>query len=73
VNVLLAQAAQQFSLSLADVTEEQWNKVVKQSDSKVTRRSCGPTSVSVAGSRRSLRGSLRWIRPKVAIRKAIVQ
>ena len=31
---LLAQAAQQFSLSLADVTDEQWNKVVKQSDSK---------------------------------------
>ena len=31
---LLAQAAQQFSLSLADITDEQWNKVVKQSDSK---------------------------------------
>ena len=31
---LLAQAAQQFSLALADVTDEQWNKVVKQSDSK---------------------------------------
>jgi RelA/SpoT family (p)ppGpp synthetase len=31
---LLAQAAQQFSLSLADITDEQWSKVVKQSDSK---------------------------------------
>ena len=31
---LLAQAAQQFSLSLAEVTDEQWSKVVKQSDSK---------------------------------------
>ncbi|MGZ9076512.1 MAG: RelA/SpoT family protein, partial [Burkholderiaceae bacterium] len=31
---LLAQAAQQFSLALSDISEEQWSKVVKQSDTK---------------------------------------
>ena len=32
--LLLAQAAQQFSLLLADVSEDQWAKVIKQSDNK---------------------------------------
>jgi RelA/SpoT family (p)ppGpp synthetase len=32
--LLLAQAAQQFSLLLADISDDQWAKVIKQSDSK---------------------------------------